>query len=423
MKKLIRFSYILLFTSASVWAIDSGPDSYGSITDYLESIYGIDNNAGLTAFPILNIPIGGRSEGMAGAYSAVADDVSFIEWNPAGSSMLSISELAFFHNNWIADTKIEALAYAARFNNLGIGVSGKWLYTPFTQYSYFGERLSKGYYSEAVAVLNGSYNLFSGYYFGGVSIGFNLKGAFRSMPDYADETEAVVSGSGNEQSAAAFMVDIGALTRFNLLKFYNSRERNMSAAIVMRNIGAPVLGEPLPTVAVAAVSYRPIRPMLFSFDFSVPVNTVNMELSEKPYWAAGLSITATTFLSMRAGLLMKAGNIRAVIGSAIDLQYINFDVNYTLDLLTQLQPLNRVALGVRFNLGDNDRKSKNELVDEYYLAGLDAYSKANDTEARIWFEKVLEINSRFEPAKEALKAIDEYEKLNERIEQMRRLDY
>ncbi|MDR1362707.1 MAG: UPF0164 family protein [Spirochaetaceae bacterium] len=423
MKKLIHFSYTLLFISAFGWAIDSGADSYGAITDYLESIYGIDNNAGLTAFPILNIPLGGRSEGMAGAYSAVADDVSFIEWNPAGSSMLTISELAFFHNNWIADTKIEALVYAARFNNIGIGVSGKWLYTPFTQYSYFGERQSKGYYSEAVAVLNGSYNLLPGYYFGGVSLGINLKAALRSVPDYADETGEVHPGSGSEQSAVALMADIGALTRFNLFKFYNSRDRNMSAALVMRNIGAPALGDPLPTVVVAAFAYQPIRPVLVSFDLSIPLNMVDLDLSEKPYWAAGLSITATTFLSMRAGLLMKAGGIRAVIGSAVDLQYVNFDINYTLDLLTQIQPLNRVALGVRFNLGDNERKSNSELVDEYYLAGLDAYSKANDAEARICFEKALEINPRFEPAKEALAALNEYSKLDERIDKMRRLDY
>ncbi|MDR0683972.1 MAG: UPF0164 family protein [Spirochaetaceae bacterium] len=423
MRKVIHFFCLFSLLPALIWALDIDSDAYGSITDYLNSIYGIDDNAGLTAFPILNIPIGGRSEGMAGAYSAVADDVSFIEFNPAGSSMLAISELAFFHNNWIADAKIEALAYAARFKNLGIGASGKWLYVPFTQYGYFGDRLSKGYYSEAVAVLNGSYNLFPGYYFGGVSVGFNLKGAFRLVPDFADITEVVTAGSGKEQSAASVMADVGLLTRFNLFKFYNSRDRNMSAAIVVRNLGPAALGDPLPTVAVAGLSYRPIRPLLVSFDFSLPVNMLDFNLSEKPYWAAGVSVTATSFLSMRAGLLMKAGNIRAVIGSAVSLQYISLDVNYTLDLLTQIQPLNRVALGIRFDLGDNGRKSTSDLLDQYYLAGLDAYSAARDDEARILFEKALEIDPRFEPAIEALKSLANYEQLNNRINEMRRLQY
>ena len=423
MKKIIHFFCMFSLVPALIMGLDTDSDAYGSITDYLNSIYGIDDNAGLTAFPILNIPIGGRSEGMAGAYSAVADDVSFIEFNPAGSSMLAISELAFFHNNWIADAKIEALAYTARFNNLGIGASGKWLYVPFTQYGYFGDRLSKGYYSEATAALNGSYNLFPGYYFGGVSVGFNLKGAFRFVPDFADITEVVTAGSGKEQSSSAVMADAGLLTRFNLFKFYNSRDRNMAAALVVRNLGPPALGDPLPTVAVAGISYRPIRPLLMSFDYSLPINMLDFNLSEKPYWAAGVSVTATSFLSMRAGLLMKAGNIRAVIGSAISLQHISLDVNYTLDLLTQIQPLNRVALGVRFDLGDNGRKSKSDLVDQYYLAGLEAYSNSRDAEARMLFEKVLELNPRFEPAIEALKSLDNYEQLNNRINEMRRIQY
>ncbi|MDR0719568.1 MAG: UPF0164 family protein, partial [Treponema sp.] len=98
---------LFLLRAGFLPSLDFGPDSYGSISDYLNSIYGPDPNAALTAFPVLNVPMGGRSEGMAGAFAAVSDDISFIEYNPAGSSMLSTSEFALFHNNWIADTKIE----------------------------------------------------------------------------------------------------------------------------------------------------------------------------------------------------------------------------------------------------------------------------------------------------------------------------
>ncbi|MCL2130679.1 MAG: UPF0164 family protein, partial [Treponema sp.] len=109
MKKLLLSFFIIIFLliTGTLEAKDSDPDKYGDISDYLDSIYGPDSNAGLTAFPVLNVPMGGRSEGMAGAFSAVSDDISFIEYNPAGSSMLSRSEVALFHNNWIADTKVE----------------------------------------------------------------------------------------------------------------------------------------------------------------------------------------------------------------------------------------------------------------------------------------------------------------------------
>ena len=165
MMKLKFFLFCMLFFTLLAYtaaAIDFKAEDYGSITDYLKDIYGVDDNAGLTAFPVLNVPLGGRAEGMAGAFSAVADDISFLEWNPAGSSMLPKTELAFFHNNWIADTRIEGAAFASRHGDFGFAAGGKWLYTPFTEYNIYGERASKGYYCEAVATLNGSFNFLSG---------------------------------------------------------------------------------------------------------------------------------------------------------------------------------------------------------------------------------------------------------------------
>jgi hypothetical protein len=405
-----------------VWAAEPS-DDYGSIADYLDSIYGVDDNAGLTAFPILNIPLGGRSEGMASAFSAVSDDISFLEYNPAGSSMLERSELAFFHNNWIADTKIEGIAYGARFGKLGLAGGAKWLYTPFTEYNLYGERVSKGYYSEGVAILNSSYNFLQGYYFGGVSVGMSLKGAFRFMPDYTDNDDHIIARSGLSQSAAMAMADVGALTRFDLFKFYNSREKNAAAALVIRNLGPPSMGEPLPSVMSAALSYKPLRPLLFAFDLSVPFNMLDPLLSEKPYFALGTSITVTSFLSMRAGVQLKSGSSRITVGSAVTLNKIALDVNYTLDLLTQLQPLNRVSIGVRFDLGDGGRQLAQTRIDEVYLAGLDAYARGNYAEARFYWEETLRLDPGFDPAKESLILLERREALEQRIDELQRLDY
>ena len=416
-KTLVFLPICLLFFPQ----LASTQDFYGNIADYLNSIYGIDDNAGLTAFPVLNVPMGGRSEGMAGAFSAVSDDVSFIEYNPAGSSMLAKSELAFFHNNWIGDTRLESIVYALRFGNLGVAAGGKWLYTPFTEYNIYGERVSSGYYSEGVGILNASYNFLSGFYFSGVSVGMNLKSAFRIVPDFTapdfwDDT--IVDGSGREQSAMMIMADIGALTRFNLFKFYVARERNASAAFVIRNIGPPALGDPLPTAITAAVSYKPIRPLLFSLDFTIPVNLSDISLSEKPRVALGLSANVTNFLIMRAGVLYRAGSSRITIGSAIKFERIALDVNYSLDLLTQLQPLNRVSLGVRLDLGDRGRQNRANRVEELYLLGLEAYSRDNYRDARICWEEALRLDPRYIPVIESLEMLTHREELIQRIEDL-----
>lgn len=403
-KRLYFFIAIifLLLSRLSLKAADFDEDAYGSVTDFLMDIYGIDDNAGLTAFPVLNIPMGGKSEGMGTSFTAVADDLSFIEWNPAGSSMMQNTGLGFFHNNWIADTNIEGIVYTSRYKDLGFAVAGKWLYLPFTEYNLFGERVSKGYYSEAVGTLNVSYNFLAGYYFTGVSVGLNLKGAFRFVPDFAEREDGL---TGKDQSAAAVMADVGALTRFNFLKWYSSREKNMSVGMVIRNLGFPAKGDPLPTVISAGLAYKPFRPFQLAFDFSFPLNMANPDLSEKFYWSVGLSAAVTNFLSMRAGLLSKTGNARITVGSEIILKNIALDINYSLDLLTQVEPLNRISVGVRFNFGDQGRQETSDAADEMYLKGLDAYAIGNYAEAQYCWEETLKLMPKYEPAQEGLRLI------------------
>ncbi len=361
--------FFLIFSRLPLGAADFDEHAYSSLLDLLESIYGggVDNNAGLTAFPVLNVPMGGKSEAMGTSFTAVADDLSFITWNPAGSSMMDNTELGFFHNNWIADTNVEGIVYTSRYKDLGFAAAGKWLYTPFTEYNLFGERVSKGYYSEAVGILNISYNFFSGYYFTGVSLGLNIKGAFRFVPDFADNNGEIIEGSGLAQSAAAVMADFGALTRFDLFKFYSSREKNTSFGLVIRNLGFPSKGDPLPTVITAGLAYKPFRPIQLAFDFSVPLNMEEPDLSEKPYWSLGLSAAVTDFLSLRAGLLAKTGNARITAGTEIIIRNIALDINYSLDLLTQVEPLNRISVGVRFNFGDQGRQEAVNKADELYF--------------------------------------------------------
>lgn len=419
-KALCFINLIILIFPLS--ALDINNSFYGSVTDYILAVNGIDSNQGLTTLPILSIPMGGRSEGLATAFAAVADDASYLEWNPAGSSMLANTELSFYHNNWIADSKIEGLVYTQRFGNLGIGAGGKWLYLPFTEYNDFGDRASKGFYSEAVGILNASYNFFSGYYFTGLSLGINVKTAVRLVPDYSNDKGTLISGSGAGQSAIAPMIDLGALSRFNFLKFYYSRERNSSVALVVKNLGFPAQGDPLPTEAVLGIAYKPIRPIQWSFDYTVPINLSDPALSEQPYWATGFSAQITDFLGMRTGLLFKSGNIRITMGSAVLVDTILVDINYTLDLLTQLQPLNRVSVGAKFNFGDQGRGERAKKVEALYLAGLEAYAKGETDVAIQNWEAALKLDPRYDPAKEGLKALIGAEALSKRILEIQRIE-
>ena len=68
----------------------------------LFALYGtaqaIDDNAGTSGAQFLKIDVGARPSGMGGAFTAVADDITSIAWNPAGLSDISINEISFMHN-------------------------------------------------------------------------------------------------------------------------------------------------------------------------------------------------------------------------------------------------------------------------------------------------------------------------------------
>src|SRR5208337_2513576 len=113
---------LLAITALASWGQQN---FFGGWTDLVNSF--ADNNTGLRSFPTLLIPMGGISEGMGRAYTAVSRDADYIEYNPAGSAILPTSELALYHHAWIADSNMEAAVYTRRFGDLGIGAAGKFL--------------------------------------------------------------------------------------------------------------------------------------------------------------------------------------------------------------------------------------------------------------------------------------------------------
>ncbi|MFP4562349.1 MAG: UPF0164 family protein [Spirochaetia bacterium] len=391
MRKFLLVFILILLTSLSVW---------GDFAEFYNSIAppeaALDPNTGLTVFPILLIPSGGRYEGMGTAFTAVADDSGFIEANPSGSSLLTYTELSFTHNNWIADSNMEGVVFSVRFGELGIGFGGKFLYVPFTEYDQWGERSSKGYYTESVATMNISYNFFSSYYFYGVAVGTNIKVAFRTMPSGIYATNPIGS-----QTALMGMADVGILTRFNFLKFYHSRGRNLSIGAVVMNLGPYALGEPLPTEATFGLSYSPIRPLLFAFDFNLPFSfdTVNYP-AERWGISAGMDLAFTSFFSIQTGFKYRGSNPKISVGSMVDLAKVSFTVNYTMDLTTSSNSVDHFSIQARLKLGDRGRADLRNTVDDLYTSGLEAYANGRLTEAINFWNKVLELDPSFQPANE-----------------------
>jgi tetratricopeptide (TPR) repeat protein len=386
-------------------------DIYGDAASQFDFLQ--DSNTGLTVFPILTIPLGGEYEGMGTAYTAVARDASFFDANPAASAMMKYTELSIMHNNWIADTNIEGIVYTNREDKWGYAFAGKFLYVPFTGYDYWGERNSAGYYSETIAIANLSRNFLADYYFNGISLGANLKAAYRYV------SESIAAG----QSAIGVMTDIGMLTRFDFAKPYYSRDKNAAFGLTIKNLGPGVMGEPLPMSVTAGIAYSLFRPWILALDVNVPFSfNPSQYPAEKPGGALGTSLALTNFFSVQAGFLVKGGNPRISLGSIVSMDDFGLVVNYTMDMTTQLSNLDRFSVAMKINLGDNGREDRYKRAEELYLAGIDFYARGDIADAIAYCERALDINPDFTPAQETINMARRSRDLQARIEELQKIE-
>jgi hypothetical protein len=84
------------------------------------------SNVGRSGLTFLKIGVGSRAIGMSGAYTAVANDVSAIYWNPAGVAKIKKVEAIFCHTNWIYDVNHEFVGVVipgGLMGNFGISAS------------------------------------------------------------------------------------------------------------------------------------------------------------------------------------------------------------------------------------------------------------------------------------------------------------
>ena len=280
-----RFAVLALFTLCASLAFGQLAEASSGWLAAFGSL--ADPNVGLTAFPILLVPAGGRLEGMGTAGTATSEDLSAFEANPAAAASRERTELGLFHHAWYADGALDTVSFTLGRGSLGIVAGAKVLYLPFTAYDDVGTPVASGYYTEIMAAAGGALRIVNAPAFS-LSLGATLKVAVRAFP------KAVLAG----QSALGFPMDVGLLADLSFLDFgRGARRKNFSVGVSLRNFGQGDLGAPLPTVLAAGVSYSPVRPLTTAFDVNVPVSfDPERAPAEHLLVAGGASLAVTHFL-------------------------------------------------------------------------------------------------------------------------------
>lgn len=373
-----------------------------------------------TSFPSLNIPAGGRCESLGTAMTAMCDDPSFMDYNPAVSSILKETQAAVFHNSQISGGSMETITGTTRFNNFGTGFQLKTFFSPLSRYNLSGTKNSSSYYSETSLAINTSYNFFSGYDFKGLAAGISLRSTWRNMPDYTASADS---------SALAFTADFGLLMRFNFFKEFTSDMPNLSVGLAANNIGFFLTGfksglkteTSLPSKISIGLSYRPIKKLLVNLEFRQPVNLKNILLSESFAVAAGLEFSFTDFFDVEGGILFQDGKTKLSTGTQFSFRKIQMSLSYacTLDSTTQEHS---VSLAAKINLGDKGRAQNDEQVKKLYAEGIELYAKGekeNMLKAIEKWEEAKKLSAstgiKFDPAIKAIKTAKELISLHQQI--------
>jgi hypothetical protein len=230
-----------------------------------------------TGAEFLNIPVGARPVGMGSAFTALANDVTALYWNPAGLSLLRSREISAMHSQWLLDIQYNFLGFGAPLKTLGGTLAGS--VSVLSQ----GSEESRGTNREKAALIRAQDQV--------ISIGFGKKMVPMSVGLAVKALYSRIAGYGARSAA----LDLGALYCLS---------SSLTLGFSIQNIGPGMKfisqRDPLPLTLNAGASAR-LRPGLaLAFDARHGVRARKTELT------LGTEFSFLPSLTLRGGYLARA---------------------------------------------------------------------------------------------------------------------
>ena len=279
-----------------------------------QGVYG--NDAGEKSAAFLKLGQGARANGMAGAYSAIADDSSACYWNPAGLVQLNQNEALFMYHRPM--TEVDGLAYssinmALPSVNEAYGVS----------LVYLGYGQEKGYdnagnpandWSASDMAISGSYARRINQK---LSMGASLKAIQLRIDDTGDQS---------------ICLDAGLL--------YKDYRPNLNLAAVLYNLGFGKESDPLPLSLRLGGAYK--KNLKFPTLISLDTNLFPF------YVSLGIESVLSGIFSARLGYASGPAKEGTGITAGFGISQPTFGIDYAIRPYGELGLSHYISLSSRF---------------------------------------------------------------------------
>lgn len=289
---------------------------------------------GTTAATFLKLSIGPRAVAMGESFVAVADDVSAVNWNPAGLAQIKSWEVTAMHAFWFQDIFLDHIGAAMP---VGLGVAGAslvFLNQGTLLRSEAGDSPDspdRGSFSASDTAFTGAYSLM-------VASSMSVGGGLKLFSEVLD---------GN--ASLGWAVDLGFL--------YHAPLPGLQLAACIQNLGpATRVSEDyfrLPLNFKAGVSYRLLPNLLAALDY-------NQLLEQEGKISLGFEYLYAALLALRAGYRYQGAidnsqyyegygnNTLSGVSAGVGLRYAHFCLDYAFVPYGFLGSTHRLALTYAF---------------------------------------------------------------------------
>ncbi|OGS23049.1 MAG: hypothetical protein A2252_07985 [Elusimicrobia bacterium RIFOXYA2_FULL_39_19] len=249
-----------------------------------------------TGADFLKIGIGARPVGLGNAFTAIANDVTAMQWNVGGLAQLNQKEVSAMHSQWLVDTNLDYIGFALPLSGKGSsGLEGRSVFGGSVIYLSQGELEGR----DANRQLTNSFGASDM----AVTFSYSKQLIVNSKPVGIGINMKIIQQKIETEQATGVAFDVGILSRLF------SQDGPFSAGLSIQNIG--------PQMKFISEGYNLPLTVTTGLGYNIGGITVGLDVKQQIYENRTIVSFGTEFLPI-SSLALRAGYASHFIASSLN---------------------------------------------------------------------------------------------------------